>query len=143
MATEKECLRGVERRRSLRKNESSVGQIKNLQRLKVQVCLVAEATIEDLNARRDPKQSTPQRTPLEDVLDLALKEWDIIPFNPPSPPTAPLAQYPKTQSGPFNLEKAAGVVSSNSANLQTLRCENNNKVQPKSTVNWKIISFFS
>ena len=123
MATEKEYVRGVERRKSLRKNDSSVGQIKNLQRLKVQVCLVAEATIEDLNARRDPKQSTPQRTPLEDVLDLALKEWDIIPFNPTSPPIAPL-------------------VSSNSANLQTLRCENNNKVQPQSTVNWKIISFF-
>ena len=123
MATEKEYVRGVERRKSLRKNESSVGQIKNLQRLKVQVCLVAEANIEDLNAKTDPKQSTPQRTPLEDVLDLALKEWDIIPFNPTSPPIAAL-------------------VSSNSANLQTLRCENNNKVQPQSTVNWKIIPFF-
>ena len=124
MATEKEYVRGVERRKSLRKNESSLGQIKNLQRLKVQVCLVAEANIEDLNAKTDPKQSTPQRTPLEDVLDLALKEWDIIPFNPTSPPIAPL------------------VLSSNSANLQTLRCENNNKVQPQSTVNWKIIPFF-
>ena len=122
---EKEYVRGVERRRSLRKKESSVGQVKNLRRLKVQVCLVAEATIEDLNARRDPNQSTPQKTPLEDVLDLALKEWDIIPFNPASPPIV------------------APLVSSNSANLQTLRCENNNKVQPQSTVNWKIISFFS
>ena len=126
---EKEYVRGVERRRSLRKIESSVGQIKNLRRLKVQVCLVAEAAIEDLNAsRREPKPSTPQKTPLEDVLDLALKEWDIIPFYPDSPPTAPLAQHPKTQSGPFNLEKA-------------VRCENNNKVQPQSTVYWKIILF--
>ena len=62
MATEKEYVRGVERRKSLRKNESSVGQIKNLRRLKVQVCLVAEATIEDLNAK-GPQTEHPTEDP--------------------------------------------------------------------------------